>query len=172
MEWEAWRRAAEVSWRDALRDRENVLRKKLEAEAAGALASRADDLRRAHEEAGRLEVRLRSTIDAAERQKSQLAVKEESMLMKLAQKTAELQLLQKRVRDEAKIRVDAETRRADALQHQLDGLQTTLERTEKRCRDAEKEYEVRAVCQSYDQLSFSLLPMLRLCLHLTLGPTN
>ena len=142
LEWETWRRSAEAAWRESLREKETQLRKRLEAETNGALANRADDLRRAHEEAGRLEVRLRGAIDATERQRSQLSIKEESMLMKLAQKTAELQLLQKRVRDEAKIRIDMESRRADSLQQQLAAQQDIYERTEKRARDAEKEYEV------------------------------
>ena len=142
LEWETWRRSAEAAWRESLREKEAQLRKRLEAETNGALSNRADDLRRAHEEAGRLEVRLRGAIDATERQRSQLSIKEESMLMKLAQKTAELQILQKRVRDEAKIRIDMESRRADSLQQQLAAQQDIYERTEKRARDAEKEYEV------------------------------
>jgi hypothetical protein len=64
------------------------------------------------------------------------------MHMKLAQKTGELQLLQKRVRDEAKIRVETETRRADSLQHQLDSLHELQARTDKRARETEKEFEV------------------------------
>lgn len=143
LEWDAWRRGTEAQWREALRDKESQTKKRLEIESAAALANRSDDLRRAHDEAGRLEVRLRSAIDAAERQKSQLTLKEEQMHMRLAQKTAELQLLQKRVRDEAKVRVDGETRRADSLQQQIESLQGTLERTEKRARDTEKDYEVR-----------------------------
>lgn len=142
LEWESWRRGAETAWREALREKEAQLKKRLEGEAAAALAGRADDLRRAHEEAGRLEVRLRSAIDAAERQRQQLSIKEEQMHMKLAQKTGELQLLQKRVRDEAKIRVETETRRADSLQHQLDSLNELQARTDKRARETEKEFEV------------------------------
>ena len=37
-------------------------------EANASLANRADDLRRAHEEAGRLEVRLRAAIEAQRNQ--------------------------------------------------------------------------------------------------------
>lgn len=167
LEWDAWRRGTEAQWRDALRDKETQTKKRLEIESAAVLASRADDLRRAHEEAGRLEVRLRSAIDAAERQKSQLTIKEEQMHMRLAQKTAELQLLQKRVRDEAKVRVDGETRRADSLQQQIDNLQGTLERTEKRARDTEKDYEVRAVNMCFQTLSpFLILLLFRSLLYL------
>ena len=117
------------------------MRRRLEADAASQLASRADDLRRAHEEAGRLEVRLRSAIEAAERSGSQLSIKEEQMNLRLAQKTGELQLLQKRVRDEAKTRVDTERHRADALDRQLKQALIEKERMEKRAKDSEKDFE-------------------------------
>eukprot|EP00605_Chrysophyceae_sp_TOSAG23-4_P002988 GSChrysophyteH1.ASY1.ANO1.3291.1 assembled CDS len=141
MEWEGWRRQAEQEWRDLLAQKETALRKRLESEAAASLANRADDLRRAHEEAGRLEVRLRTAIDSAERQNNALELKKEQMNLKLAQKTGELQLLQKRVRDEAKTRIDAEKNRADSLASQLGACQIDLARMEKRAKESEKEYE-------------------------------
>jgi hypothetical protein len=52
-------------------------------------------------------------LDAVDRQKAQLLLKEEQAAMKLAQKTSELQLLQKRVRDEARARVKGEAREMD-----------------------------------------------------------
>lgn len=145
VDWEGWRRAAEAQWTEALRERERILRKKLEDDAARTLAQtlahRADDLKRAHEEAGRLEIRLRGAIDQVERQKQAWTVKEEQVQMRLAQKTAELQLLQRRVRDEAKVRVEAETRRADALQAQVKQLTADLERADKRLQDCEKDFD-------------------------------
>ncbi len=141
LEWEGWRKHAEQQWRDMLSQKEQALRKRLEAEAAASLANRADDLRRAHEEAGRLEVRLRAAIDTAERQSGQLSLKQEQINLKLAQKTGELQLLQKRMRDEAKVRIDAEKHRADSLASQLGQCQVDLARMEKRARESEKEYE-------------------------------
>ena len=50
VEWEGWRKNAESQWREVLREKEAVMRRRLEQEAASQLASRADDLRRAHEE--------------------------------------------------------------------------------------------------------------------------
>ena len=61
-EWETWRRQAEEKWKDELREKEGALRRQLESEVAASLAGRSDDLRRAHEENGRLEVRLRTAI--------------------------------------------------------------------------------------------------------------
>ena len=108
VDWEGWRRNQEMQWKDALREKEQLLRKKIEYDCQTQLAARADDLKRAHEEAGRLEVRLRQGIEQVERQKNAWTLKEEQSAMKIAQKTAELQLLQRRVKDEAKLRVDAE----------------------------------------------------------------
>ena len=141
IDWEGWRRAAENQWKEVLREREVELRRRLEAEASASLAQRADDLRRAHEEAGRLEVRLRAAIDSVERQKSQGTLKEEQSQMKLAQKAAELQLLQRRVRDEAKIRIETETRRADSLETQLKTMTDAFHMMEKRAKEAERDFE-------------------------------
>lgn len=140
-DWDAWRTQAEDSWRRSLREREAAMRQRLEVEAAQSLSQRAEDLRRAQEEVGRLEVRLRSALDAATRQQTQLTHQEEQVAVKLAQKTAELQLLQKRVREEANTKVEAEQRRSQALQIQLDGLQDSLNRAEKRAKDAERDFD-------------------------------
>jgi len=141
LDWEEWRRQAEVEWSAALREKEVAMRRRLEEESAATLAQKADDLRRAQEEVGRLEVRLRSSIDVVERQKAQLQLKEEQMNIRLAQKTDELQLLQRKVREEAKARVDSESRRASALETQVKSLTEAVSRAEKRASDAERDYE-------------------------------
>jgi hypothetical protein len=61
--------------------------------------------------------------------------------MKLAQKAAELQLLQRRVRDEAKIRIETETRRADSLETQLKTMTDAFHMMEKRAKEAERDFE-------------------------------
>lgn len=141
-EWEAWQREAEEKWRESLREKEAQLRASITAEASAALAQRADDLKRAHEEAARLEVRLRNGIDAAERQKSQLELKEEQMKIRLTQKTAELQLLQRRVRDEARAKIDVESRRADNAEKRFQASDEARERAEKRAVEAEKDFDI------------------------------
>ena len=140
-DWEAYRLTSEAVWRESLRDKERDMRTRLEADVAKSIAERADDLRRAQEEAGRLEVRLRGGIEEAERQKNKMKVKDEQANMKLAQKTAELQMLQRRVRDEAKARIDAEVQRADSLQAQLVLKKEQMDRLEKRLKESEREFE-------------------------------
>lgn len=141
-EWEAWQRDAEEKWRESLREKEAQLRATVTAEASANLAQRADDLKRAHEEAARLEVRLRNSIEAAERQKYQLELKEEQMKTRLAQKTAELQLLQRRVRDEARAKIEVEARRAENAEKRHQASEEARERAEKRAAEAEKDFDV------------------------------
>ena len=69
LDWEGWRRETEARWRDALQEKEVQLREQLDAAAAAQLADKADNLRRAQEEQSKLEIRLRASIDAVERQK-------------------------------------------------------------------------------------------------------
>ena len=141
-EWEAYRSSSELQWRSSLKERETAMRIKLDSEASSILAERADDLKRAQEEAGRLEVRLRGAIDEAERQKSQLKLKEEQMQMKLAQKVNELQLLQRRVRDEAKARIDSEVQKNESLISQFNTQKQQSERYEKRINEITKEFDI------------------------------
>ncbi len=94
-----------------------------------------------HAQAGKLEVRLRTAIDNAERQKNGLVLREEQMQVKLAQKTNELQLLQRRIRDEAKALVEGEKHRADALSKQLAAVNESLKVSERRAKMSEDDFE-------------------------------
>lgn len=141
LEWEEWRRKEEEKWMNSLREKELKLRQRLEEELTSNLAQKADDLRRAQEEVGRLEVRLRTSIETVEKQKLQLEMKEEQMNMRLAQKTEELNLLQKRIREDGKSKIEQEVRKNQTLEAQIKLLQESLQRTEKRALDAEKDYD-------------------------------
>lgn len=105
-------------------------------------------------------------IDAIERQKQQLILKESQVNAMLAQKTEELQLLQRRIRDEAKIKIESESRymfivfhqpepmveyhytmnkylyrRADSYKNQIATLEEAADRMEKRAIMAEKDFD-------------------------------
>lgn len=142
LDWEAWRRTVDGEWREAMAEKEALLKKKLEADASLKLVERAEDLKRAQIEAGKLEIRLRGSIEEVERQKAQLTLKEEQMQLRLAQKASELQLLQRRVRDEAKALVQAETRKNESLLQQLASSQQSYLLMEKRAKDAEHDFDV------------------------------
>ena len=140
-DWETFRLKSEAAWRASMYDKEKEMRSRLEADANKRVAERAEDLRRAQEEAGRLEVRLRGALEEADKMKNKMAARDDQVQMKLAQKTAELQLLQRRVRDEAKARIDAEVQRAEGLSAQLTLQKSLVGRLEQRVRDSEHEFE-------------------------------
>jgi hypothetical protein len=141
LNWEEWRRHEEEKWMNSLREKEIKLRQQLEIEMTKNLSQKADDLHRAQEEVGRLEVRLRISIETIEKQKLQLQLKEEQINIRLAQKTEELNLLQKRIRDEGKNKIEQEIRRNKSLELHINTLQETIQRVEKRANDIEKDYE-------------------------------
>jgi hypothetical protein len=140
-DWELWRQAQESQWRAALHDREVQLRRQLADEQAAQLDGRADDLRRAQLEVGRLEVRLRAALEAAERQRVRLQQQDEALQARGSQKLQEVQLLAKRVKAEARAAIEAERRSAAQLERQLAALQESLRVTERRALAAEKDFE-------------------------------
>ena len=142
LDWEAWGRTVDGEWREAMVEKETLLKKKLEADTSLKLVESAEDLKRAQIEAGKLEIRLRGSIEEVERQKAQLTLKEEQMQLRLSQKASELQLLQRRVRDEAKALVQAETRKNESLLQQLTSSQQSYLLMEKRAKDAEHDFDV------------------------------
>merc|ERR1711916_127922 len=138
---ENWRYAAEMKWREELRMKEIKLREAIEDEVKEEMKSRSEEIRRAYEESAKMEIRLKNALDNVERQKARLLQSEEQVGQRLAQKTAELQLLQRRVRDEAKSKVETEQRKADVLSKQLQQAQHTIERMHRRISDTEKDFD-------------------------------
>ena len=141
LEWENWRYAAEMKWREELRMKEIKLREAIEEEVREEMKSRSEEIRRAYEESAKMEIRLKSALDNVERQKARLLHSEEQVGQRLAQKTAELQLLQRRVRDEAKSKIEVEQRKADVLAKQLHQAQQTIDRMHRRIADTEKDFD-------------------------------
>ena len=141
LDWEAWRRATDVQWREAYAEKEALMLKAVEEKAAAKLADRAKDLERAQFEAGKLEVRLRAAIQEVERQKNQMELERKAGDVKIAQRTSELQLIQRRVRDEAKSAIAEEHRRAESLKHQATSLEEALKLMERRAKDSERDFE-------------------------------
>ena len=140
-DWDLWRKEAEAVWREDLRDREIATRKRIEDEVKSALSERAEELRKAQEEATRVESKLRTALENVEKQSTQLTMKEESMTMKMAQKTAELQLLQRRARDESKVKIEAVQAKLEMQERHSANLMRSIEKAEKRAKEAEKDFE-------------------------------
>src|SRR5690606_24783474 len=76
-----------------------------------------------------------------ERRQRELKSAEEAMKMKHEQRMAEVQLFQKRARDEARAAVETEKGKVVALEERVKGLQEDLQRTDKRYMDVVQEFE-------------------------------
>jgi hypothetical protein len=140
LDWELWREKQEREWRDRLLEKENEIKLKAKQEAQALLESKMDDLKRSQQEVGRMEVRLKASMDAIEKQKMKLQQQEEILEGKVAAKLQELQLLTKRMKSEAKALVDGERQKnivANAQISQLHDYNATLE---KKIKNLEQEY--------------------------------
>lgn len=142
VDWELWRQQTESSWREALQEREVNMRNQMREEILKELENKADDLRRAQQEVGKLEVRLKASIEAIEKQRHKITLQEEQLELRVAQKMQELQLLQRRIRSEAKASIELEQKKNEALEQQLKATQDSLRTAERRAQSAEKDFEL------------------------------
>ena len=149
LEWEELRRLAETDWRESKRSEELALRARILRDAKEELSDKFKSLKLAQEQAAGIEIRLKTAIDATERQATVLARSEQEVNSRLLQQTAELQLLQRRVREEAKGKVDTEVRRGNLLEKQLENTRLSYERLERRVKEMEKDFQdYRQNCKS------------------------
>eukprot|EP01033_Poteriospumella_lacustris_P009147 gene9147-6580_t len=140
LDWELWRERQEKEWRDKLLEKENEIKSKAKQEAQALLESKMDDLKRSQQEVGRMEVRLKASIDAVEKQKLRLQQQEEILEGKVASRLQELQLLTKRVKVEAKTLVDGERQKNIVALAQIAQLQDYNTTLEKKIKHLEEEY--------------------------------
>lgn len=140
LDWELWREKQEKEWRDRLLEKENEIKAKAKLEAQALLESKMDDLKRSQQEVGRMEVRLKASIDAVEKQKLKLQQQEEILEGKVAAKLQELQLLTKRMKVEAKTLVDSERQKNIVAQAQIAQLHDYNATLEKKIKNLEQEY--------------------------------
>lgn len=144
--WEEWKIVTEAKWRETLREKEIAMRRQLEMELNNRLLDRSDDLRKAQDDVTKLETRLKNSLEAVDKQQIRVTAHEEQITLRLAQKTAELQLLERKVRADAKIRCEMEVRRAEELERQLVDMKDTIAMMTRRNKDTERDFD------SYRQL--------------------
>jgi hypothetical protein len=140
-DWRRWQKDTETSWREKLQNEEKLMRERLLRENAMHLSQVADDVRRGQEENAKLEIKLREKLTEVERKAMDLALHEDRNKKDLANKAEDLQLLQRRVREEAKIRVESETRRCSGLESTITSLRAQLDAMERRARESEQGFE-------------------------------
>ncbi|KAJ1462376.1 hypothetical protein M885DRAFT_456030 [Pelagophyceae sp. CCMP2097] len=131
--WEAWRAEEERAWASRLRLREKAKMAKLEAEAEKAREAERGELAAHRAEYARLEAKLRASLRDVEARERALTDADAALKRERQAKVAELQMLEKRLRDEARHLIEAEKRKALAMEKLLKKQRLETEKAEKRC---------------------------------------
>ncbi|CAN0310708.1 unnamed protein product, partial [Ectocarpus sp. 12 AP-2014] len=121
--WERWRVVEEAKFAERLREKDEALEQKWEAREA----TRRRELSHAQADYSKLEGKLRKALSEVEARERQLKAREESWKTDHAQKLSELQLLQRRLREETKHQVDLERMKVKALEKQVASHARSLE---------------------------------------------
>eukprot|EP01039_Chlorochromonas_danica_P005169 gene5169-5688_t len=140
-EWESWRQAAEAQWREALIEKEQQLKVKLQKEQTELTAKMVDDLTRAQQEVARLEIKLKASLDEVQRQKMNLSLQEEQMKLRMITKTEALQVTHQRLKKEHELTLRLEQQKNHALEEEVRQLTEALQRADKRRELIEQEKE-------------------------------
>ncbi|CAM9957971.1 unnamed protein product [Scytosiphon promiscuus] len=137
VEYERWRIAEEASFAKLLREKDQALEEKWESREA----ARRRDLTNAQADYSKLEGKLRKALSEVEARERQLKAREESWRSEHAQKLSELQLLQRRLREETKHHVDLERMKVKALERQVTSHVKSLEDARSRAVAADEDLE-------------------------------
>ncbi|CAM9659757.1 unnamed protein product [Chrysoparadoxa australica] len=137
IEWEAWRSKAEAEWTQQLLAKDLALEEKWRAKDD----ERRQSLLAAQQEYRKLETKLRRALTEVGGRERAMKAREEEHRSQHAQKVSELQLLQRRLRDETKHQVELERMKATELEKRLKTTKKALEMAETRARSAEEEFD-------------------------------
>ena len=140
-QFEEWRQMMELKWRSAMKDKETQIRQYLEQENQKKLQLAIQQMKVYNDKIIHLELQLKEKIQQVEATRNGLLTKEDEFNIKIAQKTSELQLLQKRIKDESKLKIDIEMKRNEALEQQITSLKNDVSALERRCKDTEYDFD-------------------------------
>ena len=105
LEWEQFQRREEAKWTDRLRQKESTRMRELDDAFQNREKDRAAVVSRTQAEYVRLEAKLRKALAEVEARERRLAAAEEKLKQQHAQKLSELQLLQRRLREDSRHQV-------------------------------------------------------------------
>ncbi|CBJ32316.1 centrosomal protein 120 [Ectocarpus siliculosus] len=137
VEWERWRVVEEAKFAKRLREKDEALEQKWEAREA----TRRRELSHAQADYSKLEGKLRKALSEVGARERQLKAREESWKTDHAQKLSELQLLQRRLREETKHQVDLERMKVKALEKQVASHAKSLEDARARAAATDEDLE-------------------------------
>ncbi|CAN0114928.1 unnamed protein product, partial [Discosporangium mesarthrocarpum] len=137
IEWERWRSREEEAFSQRLREKDLALEEKWVKRDE----QRREGLARAQAEYTKLESKLRKALSEVEARERALKAREEGWRSEHAQKLSDLQLLQRRLREESKHQVDLERMKSAALEKQLSTQSRFLEEAKARGQAVEEEFD-------------------------------
>ena len=140
-EWEQWRHEEEMNWSKKLTSLEQDLRQRLEFEHHQKQEEKMIQLMNRDEEIEKLEIRLKNSLSSMEERERQLIMREEKMKASYMTKMNELQLIQRRSREECKSRIDLQVGKTASLEQDLKLMANQLQRSERRALLAESEFD-------------------------------
>lgn len=139
--WEDWRREEERAWASRLRDREQEAIARVEQDAVERCKVERDALAQSRAEYARLEIKLRASLRDCDQRERSLNDAEARLERDRASKVLDLQMLEKRLRDESKHSVEAEVRARKAVEKALASARAAQERAEKRASTADADFD-------------------------------
>eukprot|EP00516_Mucochytrium_quahogii_P007820 CAMPEP_0203765078 /NCGR_PEP_ID=MMETSP0098-20131031/18216_1 /ASSEMBLY_ACC=CAM_ASM_000208 /TAXON_ID=96639 /ORGANISM=" , Strain NY0313808BC1" /LENGTH=1112 /DNA_ID=CAMNT_0050661297 /DNA_START=206 /DNA_END=3541 /DNA_ORIENTATION=+ len=137
---EAWKDAETQKWNVEMRTKLSVRMSELEQEWARREHERASALKLAQEQFKQLEERMHRTITDAERRERAVARLESELQRSAEQRMADLEVLNRRAREETEHQVNLHKNKSFALEGEVKRLRQALEQSEKRYRKVEDDF--------------------------------
>ncbi|KAJ8609697.1 hypothetical protein CTAYLR_009392 [Chrysophaeum taylorii] len=139
--WEEWRANEEAAWAQRLRRKEQQRLRQLDEEAEKARKAEREEAATHRAEYAKLEAKLRTSLRDVEARERSLSDADAALQRERAVRVSELQLLERRLRDETRHAVEAERRQTKALEKALAAQKNATERADKRATAAEAEFD-------------------------------
>jgi len=137
--WELWRYEQELKWHESLREKETAIMKIVEEKAHEKEKEMMQSMKAIQLEYGRLEQRLKTSLADVENKERVLQANDSKRQSEYAQKVLDLQIQQRRSKDEANHLIKLEKSKVSVLEERIGSLERSLQLSEKKAKDADEE---------------------------------
>ena len=136
--WELWRHEQELKWHESLREKETAIMKIVEEKAHEKEKEMMQSMKAIQLEYGRLEQRLKTSLADVENKERVLLANDSKRQSEYAQKVLDLQIQQRRSKDEANHLIKLEKSKISVLEERIGSLERSLQVSEKKAKDADE----------------------------------
>lgn len=141
LDWEIFRQKSEQEWRQALHEKEKIMRLEIERELNAKFANIFDDVKRSQQEIIKLEARLKNSLEMVDKEKAHLSLLKESCNTQLKQRLAELSIYARKCKIEAKNLAEQERQEKMILEKSLALSQQQLQLMERKLQQLQEKNE-------------------------------